>query len=107
MAYLMANEALTTIVGMAVAGVLGFLVAQLKRLTKLDKARIEIDKCTARRDIFDAYEDYIVRGKHMTISRYDELEREFEAYLVLGGNGTAKKYMEEIRAKKKPYLVVD
>lgn len=101
------GQVITSIVGMAVAGVLGFLVARLKNLSKLDKARVEIDKCTARRDIFDAYEDYIVRGKHMTISRYDELEREYAAYLVLGGNGTAKKYMEEIRQTKKPFLVVD
>ena len=101
------EELITTIVGMAVTGVLGYLLARIKNFSKFEKARIEIDKCTARRDIFDAYEDYIVHGKTMTVARYDELEREFDAYTVLGGNGTAKKYMEEIRRKKQPFLVVE
>lgn len=101
-----AEQFITTVVSMAVAVALGFLAAQVKRISKFEKARIEIDKCTARRDIFDAYENYIVRGKHMTVSRYDELEREFSAYQTLGGNGTAKKYMEEIR-QLQPFLVID
>lgn len=42
----------------------------------------------------------------MTIARYDEIIREYDAYKVLGGNGTAEAYMDEIR-KKRPYLVTE
>lgn len=100
------EELITTIVGMAVTGVLGFPIARLKNLSKFERARIEIEKAMARQMIFDAYEDYVVKGKHLTIARYEELLRIFDAYTALGGNGTAKKYMEEIKALK-PYLVID
>lgn len=73
---------------------------------EIEEAKNEIVKCSARRDILEAYERYIVRGEHMSITRYDEIEREYKAYKKLGGNGTAKAYMEEIE-KKRPYLVTD
>lgn len=100
------EELITTIVGMAVTGVLGFLVARIKSLSKFDKARIEIEKAMARQMIFEAYEKYVIRHEKLTIARYDELLRIFDAYTALGGNGTAKKYMEEIKALR-PYLVID
>lgn len=96
----------TTVAGMAATGVLGFLVAHVKRLSKFERARIEIEKATARQMIFDAYEEYVVKGKKLTIARYDELLRIFDAYIALGGNGTAKKYIEAIKALR-PYLVID
>ena len=91
---------------MAVTGAVGFLVANAKRVSRFDKARIEIEKSLARQMIFEAYEDYVINGKKLTIARYEELLRIFDAYTALGGNGTAKKYMEEIKALK-PYLVID
>lgn len=100
------EELITTIVGMAVTGVLGFLIARIKHLTKFDRARIEIEKAMARQMIFEAYEKYVIRHEKLTIARYDELLRIFDAYTALGGNGTAKKYMEEIKALR-PYLVID
>lgn len=80
--------------------------ATLKEFKQIEQAKNEIVKCSARRDILDAYERYIVRGEHMSITRYDEIEREYDAYKVLGGNGTAKAYMEEIE-KKRPFLVTE
>lgn len=100
------EQDITTLVAMAVTGVLGFLIARVKHLSKFEQARIEIEKAMARQMIFDAYEDYVVLGKKLTIARYDELLRIFDAYTALGGNGTAKKYMEEIKALH-PYLVID
>lgn len=100
------EQGITTIIAMVVTGVMGFLIARVKHLSKFEKARVEIEKAMARQMIFDAYEDYVVKDKKLTIARYDELLRIFDAYTALGGNGTAKKYMEEIKALK-PYLVID
>lgn len=106
MAELILQQVITTAAAMAATGVIGYLVATLKKNGKIEKARIEIEKATARQDIFDAFERYVVRGEHMTIARYDEIIREYEAYKVLGGNGTAEAYMAEIK-KKRPYLVTE
>lgn len=100
------NQVVMSIAGMVATGLLGFLLGKLKRLTKVERARIVIEKASARAHILAAYELYIVKGKHMTIARYDELNEEYEAYITLGGNGTAKRYMQEIRALK-PYLVIE
>lgn len=100
------QQLIVSVVGMAATGLLGYLVALAKNHGKIEKARIEIEKSTARQDIFDAYERYVVRGEHMTITRFDEIDREYKAYKVLGGNGTAEAYMEEIR-KIRPYMVID
>ncbi len=106
MASLAVNQVITTLVAMATTGVLGYLIARVTSLTKREKARLEIDKAVARQMIFDAYEDYVINGEKLTISRHDELLRIFDAYTVLGGNGTAKKYMEKIQTLQ-PYMVVD
>ena len=100
------NQAVIAVVGFFVAGFLGYLVGKIKRLSKVEKARIIIEKASARAHILAAYERYIIRGEHMSVSRYDELNEEYEAYTTLGGNGTAKRYMEEIR-QLKPYLITD
>lgn len=70
------------------------------------EARNEILKCTARRDIFECYERYIVNEEKISVMRYDEIVREFAAYKKLGGNGTAKSYMEAIEGLK-PFLITD
>lgn len=72
----------------------------------LEAAIHEILKALARQMIIDAYEKYIIHGEHLTIARYEELLRVYEAYKALGGNGTAEAYMREIIARK-PYLVTD
>lgn len=106
MASIAVSQIVTTLAAMATTGILGFLVARVTSLTKREKARLEIDKAVARQMIFDAYEDYVINAEKLTISRHDELLRIFDAYTVLGGNGTAKKYMEKIK-ELQPYMVVD
>lgn len=73
---------------------------------ELERARIIIEKASARWHIKQAFEKYIINGEHMTIAAYEELLEEYDAYTILGGNGTAKAYMAEIM-KLKPYLVTD
>lgn len=100
------NQAVVAVVGMVATGVIGYLAGLLKRLTKREKARIIIDKASARAHVKEAYQRYVIEGHKMTIAAYEELTEEYEAYRILGGNGTAKVYMEEITAKV-PYLVTD
>lgn len=100
------NQAIAAAAGMATTGLLGFTLGLLKQHGRRERARIEIEKATAREMVFAAYEDYVVRGRHLTIARHDELLRVFEAYTALGGNGTAKRCMDEIEALR-PYLVID
>lgn len=100
------NQAVVAVVGMVATGVIGYLAGLLKRLTKREKARIIIDKASARAHVKEAYQRYVIEGHKMTIAAYEELTEEYEAYHILGGNGTAKAYMEEITAKV-PYLVTD
>lgn len=100
------NQAVIAVVGMVATGVIGYLAGLLKRLTKREKARIIIDKASARAHVKEAYQRYVIEGHKMTIAAYEEITEEYEAYRILGGNGTAKAYMEEITAKV-PYLVTD
>lgn len=87
------------------------LVNQRKRIkeaekhnSEIEKARLTLEKASARAHVKSAYRRYVVNGETMTISSYEEILEEYEAYRILGGNGTAKSYMEEI-TKLKPYLV--
>lgn len=98
------KQIVTTVASMLAAGVIGYLMSQLKNKTKKSKAHMEVVKCTARRDILEAYERYVVRGEKMSVMRFDEIKREYDAYKVLGGNGTAENYMREIEALH-PYLI--
>ncbi len=101
-----AEELITAVVGLIASGIIGFLIAQVKHLSKYQKARLIIDKASARDHIKTAYEKYVIGGKKMSISTYDELLEEYEAYKLLGGNGTGERYMQEIKALK-PYLITD
>lgn len=100
------NQFLLTAVGMLATGVIGYLAGRLKQHSKREKARITIEKASARAHVKEAYQKYVIEGAHMTIASYEELLEEYEAYVILGGNGTAKAYMKELEAMK-PYLVTE
>lgn len=92
----------TTLLGAAI----GFIISRAKSLNKRERARITIEKATARRLLFEAYDDYVIQKKHLTVDRFREITETYDAYVVLKGNGTAKKYYQEIE-KINPYLVTD
>lgn len=106
MVELVANQivitTVATVIGMCLAAVGGYFVG----INKHSKARRTIDECVARNEIRQAYEDYVVNGKTLTASRYDELEKLFDAYLTMGWNGSGKKWIAQLR-EKVPYLIVD
>lgn len=77
-----------------------------KERDEIDEARIKIEKATARRLIFEAYEDHFIQQKHLTVDRKREITETFEAYSLLGGNGTAKEYYTTLM-EIPTYLVTD
>lgn len=87
-------------------GVAGYLAAMLRRRTKQEKATAQIIKALGRKEIMDAYQTYVVEEHHMTVERFGQLSEIFGAYTDLGGNGTAKRMFEEIKAKR-PWIVTD
>lgn len=87
-------------------GVFGYLLAMHRKRTKEERATAQIIKALGRKEIMDAYQVYIVEGHHMTVERFEQLTEIFEAYTTLGGNGTAKRMYEEIKAKR-PWIVTD
>lgn len=100
------QQLITSIVGIIASGAIGFLIAKVETLNKYSKARLIIDKASAREHIKTAYKKYVIGGKKMSISTYDDLLEEYEAYKLLGGNGTGERYMAEIK-KLKPFLITD
>lgn len=107
MAELAMQQIITTVAGMAATGVIGYLAATGK------EARQGGEGAEPRSRRRPPAKTSSMRsnatwcgGEHMTIARYDEIIREYDAYKVLGGNGTAEAYMDEIR-KKRPYLVTE
>lgn len=87
-------------------GAFGYLAALHRRRTKEDEAISKVIKALGRKEIMDAYQLYIVEGHRMTVERFEQLTEVYEAYTVLGGNGTAKRMYEEIKAKR-PWIVID
>ena len=100
------TQILTTLSISALTALAGYLAGMLTKLTKRERARVSIEKALARDYIKDTYQKYVVEEHKMTIAAYDECIEIYEAYRVLGGNGTAKAYMEEIM-ELRPYLVTD
>ena len=100
------NQIVLTAIGIAVGGAIGYVTGVFKKSRASEKAMATIMKALARDYVKDAYQKYIVEEHTMTIAAYDELGEVYEAYRILGGNGTAKKYMEKLRARE-PFLVTE
>lgn len=91
------TQASMTLISMVVTGIAGYLIGVLKKRSKVEQARLEIDKSLARAEIVQAHKQHCVLGEPMSIDRYGELERIFNAYKTLGGNGTAERLFTEIK----------
>lgn len=53
-------------------------------------------KAILRKDLVDAYRDYVIEGKPLTVERKHEITEGYEAYAYWGGNGTGKDMYEGI-----------
>lgn len=101
-----ASEAISALIGALVAGVIVRLKSSARHATDEMKAIKRGLRAILRKEIVDAYQYYIVEGHKMTVERIDELEKAFEAYEGLGGNGTAKELFNVVKANR-PWIVTD
>ena len=99
-------QVLMQLVPTVAAGAFGYIVAMLRKRSKYERAVAKIIKALGRKEIMDAYQAYIVEERHMSVERFEQLTEIFEAYTDLGGNGTAQRMYEEIKAKR-PWIVTD
>lgn len=84
----------------------GFVMATYTKFAKQVRAAFKLAKAQGRREIVDAYQAFVVEGRHMTIERHRELAETYEAYTALGGNGTAKRLWTELQDID-PWIVTD
>lgn len=86
------------ILSFTVAGVCGWLLAQVKRLGAQDKAMRDGMKAVLRKELIDDYEKYIANGdnRKMTVERRHEIDEVYNAYRTLGGNGTGEAMYKEL-----------
>lgn len=82
------NPITAQLISIAVAGVCGFLAAQIKRMSARDKALYEGLKTILRKELVDAYERYVVGSELLSYERKEEVDECYAAYKSLGGNGT-------------------
>lgn len=59
-----------------------------------------------RKAVIDAYDTFVINGTPMSVERHNEIDKLYEAYHALGGNGTISRYYEEI-ANQPTYIVSD
>lgn len=97
---------LVPLVPSVLTGIVGYLTAVLRRRTDEDRATAQIIKALGRKEIMSAYRLHVVEKRKLTVERFDQITEIFEAYTTLGGNGTAKRMYEEIKAKR-PWIVTD
>lgn len=100
------NPVTMQVVSIVVAGVCGFLAAQVKRMAARDRALYEGMKTMLRKEIIDSYERYFMHGEPLSYMRRDEIDRCYAAYKELGGNGTGETLYQKI-LKLNVYTIVD
>ena len=82
----------------AIIGALGgWIVSARTSRTKREAALANGVLALLRAQLVDAYERYVVHGDHLTVERRHEIDRCFEAYKALGGNGTVAHLYEEFQ----------
>ena len=91
------SKTILTIVGFIITGLLGYLVANVKRYRQKDKNQEEALKCLLRSAITSKYYVY---SELKEIPQYEKenLVYMFEQYQKMGGNSYINQIMEEIVA---------
>ncbi len=96
----------------ALTAVAGYLGGKLKERKSRQESREEHDrlmeegmKAILRRDLVDAYEDYVENGKTLTVERKQEIDDEWAAYDGLNGNGTGHQMYQAICNNSKVKVV--
>lgn len=92
-------SALCTAVGLAVGWIVSARKSRTKRERKISEVQDAIREgvlALLRAQLVDAYERHVTHGGPLTVERRHEIDRAYEAYRALGGNGTIERLYQEI-----------
>lgn len=89
------NAIASQVVSIAVSAVCGWLLAQMSSIHKRDEAIFAGMKAVLRREIVDAYQEYVVNAEPLSIERKQEVGDCYAAYAELGGNGLGEQLYKE------------
>lgn len=87
-------------------GIAALLLRKVQKLLRELAMMREGSKATLRMALTDAYREFVVEGKRMSIERKREVEEMADAYTGLGGNGTVKRQVAELMDVR-PWIVMD
>lgn len=92
------NPIIMQVIGIAVAGICGWLAARVKHLSTRENALYEGMKAVLRKELVDDFEKYVQHGDEhiLTIERKREIDECYAAYSALGGNGTGAQIYERL-----------
>ena len=76
----LSNPIANQVVSIVVAGVCGWLAAQLRGIKRRDEALYAGMRALLRGRVIDAYEDHIIEGKSMSVERKESAHRVYLAY---------------------------
>lgn len=94
----LSNPIAAQVVSIIVAGVCGWLAAQLRGIKRRDEALYAGMRALLRGRVIDAYEDHIIEGRPMSVERKESAHRVYLAYKELGGNGVVSSMHDAIMA---------
>lgn len=97
---------LTSLVGMAATGLVGYLVGIARERSTTRKAEREILSSMALKDIEDCHERYVVRKEKMTIARRERIVKLCHGYTTLYPESKEDPIIISLLAVK-PYQVID
>ena len=95
---ILTNPIVAQVTSIVVAGICGWLAAQMRGIKKRDEALYAGMRGLLRAQLFDSYDTYAVHGEKISFERKEEVEQAYRAYSALGGNGVVTKMWETIMA---------
>lgn len=95
---MLSNPIAAQVTSIIVAGICGWLAAQLRGLKRRDEALYAGMRVLLRSQLFDAYDAYVVSSAKLSYERKEEVAEAYNAYSELGGNGVVSKMYEAVMA---------
>ena len=92
------NPIAAQVVSICVAGMCGWLAAQVRDMKRKDEALHDGMKVLLRAQVYSAYERHVSRGEPISYEQKEMANQAFEAYAALGGNGVATGLHAEVMA---------
>ena len=93
-----ANPIIAQVISICVAGICGWLAAQVRDMRKKEEALHDGMKVLLRSQVYQAYERHVANREPISYEQMEMANQAFEAYRALGGNGVATGLHAEVMA---------